>query len=131
MALMSPRFPSPNRLINAGLCELLVYLQADDFAAKALKLMAEAPTQEEQMEYAKSLRMLKAGWTLPLRQQYFTWFLKAANYKGGMSFEGFLTNIKKDAVATLTPPERVALAPILSARPVAASPYTIKPRPIV
>jgi putative heme-binding domain-containing protein len=131
MDLMSPRFPTNNRLLNGDLCQLLVYLQAEDVAAKALKLMADAPTQEEQMEYAKSLRMLRAGWTLPLRKQYFAWFLKAANYRGGMSFAGFLANIKKDAMATLTPQERTALAPILNAQPAATAALTPKPRPIV
>jgi len=66
-----------------------------------------------------------------LRQQYFQWFLKAANYRGGMSFEGFLKNIKDDAVRTLTPQERAALAPIINARPVAAAPFAAKARPVV
>ena len=34
------------------------------------------------MEYAKSLRMLKSGWTLEQRKTYFSWFVKAAHYKG-------------------------------------------------
>src|SRR5262249_62359948 len=33
--LMSPRFPTNNRLLNGDLCQLLVYLQAPDVAAKA------------------------------------------------------------------------------------------------
>ncbi len=48
-----------------------------------MTLLAQAPTQEEQIEYARSLRMLKTGWTPELRQTYFSWFLKAASYKGG------------------------------------------------
>ena len=62
---------------------MLVYLEAPHVAAKTLTLMAEAPTQEEQMEYARSLRVLKNGWTPEERKQYFAWYLKAANYKGG------------------------------------------------
>src|SRR5262249_44705291 len=92
LAKLSPHFPDPqpDRLLNGDLCQVLVYLQSPEVAAKSLKLMAQAPTQEEQMEYARALRMLRAGWTPDLRQEYFRWFLKAANFKGGMSFTGFM-----------------------------------------
>ena len=63
---------------------MLVYLEAPGVAGKTLKLMDEAPTQEEQMEYARSLRMLKTGWTPEERKEYFSWFLKAASFKGGL-----------------------------------------------
>ena len=100
--------------MNAELCQLLVYLEAPGVAAKSLKLMAEAPTQEEQMEYAKSLRVLETGWTPAQRQEYFAWYLKAANYKGGASLQGFLRLMKGDAVATLRtarPPEEGHASP--------------------
>jgi putative heme-binding domain-containing protein len=125
-----PRYPAKARFLNAELCQLLVYLQAPGVAAKTLMLLAEAPTQEEQIEYAKSLRMLRAGWTPSQRRQYFQWFLKAANYKGGNSFGGFLDNIKRDAVATLSPEERVALKPILEAKPEPKATVTGPPRPV-
>ena len=66
-----------------------------------MKLLADAPTQEEQIEYVRCLRMLKAGWTPELRKEYFTWFVKAADYKGGNSFASFLKLIKarRDRVA--------------------------------
>ena len=74
--------------MNAELCQLLVYLEAPSIAGKALKMIAEAPTQEEQMEYARALRVLKTGWTMSQRKEYFTWILKAANFKGGNSLAG-------------------------------------------
>jgi putative heme-binding domain-containing protein len=52
-----------------------------------------------------------------LRKDYFTWFLKAANYKGGSSFGNFLKLIKTDAVATLTPAEAAALKDVINADP--------------
>jgi putative heme-binding domain-containing protein len=125
-------FPSNSRELNAMLCELLVYLEAPDVAAKAMKMIREAPTQEEQMEYAKSLRVLKAGWTMPLRKEYFTWFLKASNFKGGASLNNFINRrMKPDAVATLTVKEKEELKPILDAAPIAPSPVVGKPRPFV
>ncbi len=126
-----PFFPAKGREVNAELCQLLVYLEAPSVAAKALKLMAEAPTQEEQIEYAKSLRVLTAGWTPEGRKEYFTWFLKAANFKGGASLAGFFKRMKTDAVATLTEPEKKELQPILDAKPLAPTPIVGKPRPFV
>ena len=124
-------YPAKARYVNADLCQLLVYLQAPNTAEKTLKLLAEAPTQEEQLEYARSLRMLKTGWTIKQREEYFKWFLKAASYRGGNSFEGFLANIKKDALATLSPDETKALQPILTAKPQPKSVFTGPPRDVV
>src|SRR5262249_47565180 len=95
------------------------------------RMIAEAPTQEEQMEYARSLRVLKHGWTLAHRNEYFSWLLKAANYKGGSSFRGFLRIMKDDAVATLTEQEKAELKPILEAKPVAVTATVNKTRPLV
>jgi hypothetical protein len=74
--------------LNSELCQLLVYLQSPRVAAVALELVRGAPTQEEQLDYIKSLRMLRAGWTPGLRRDYFAWFNRAAGYRGGASFAG-------------------------------------------
>ncbi len=132
IARLVQSFPSANRDLNAELCKLLVYLDYPTIAAKALALMAKAPTQEEQMEYALSLRNLKTGWTHPERENYFGWFLKAQSYRGGHSFKGFVTNIKKDAVANLPAEEKVALKSIIEATAKVETPWlNAKPRPFV
>lgn len=110
-------YPTPIREQNASLCQLLVYLQAPNTASKTINLLIHAPTQEEQIEYARSLRMLKTGWSPELRRQYFSWFAKASTFKGGASLEGFLAQIKRDAVETLTPEEKQDLASLLEAKP--------------
>jgi putative heme-binding domain-containing protein len=109
IARFDPRFPAKSRELNADLCQLLVYLEAPSVATKALKMMAEAPTQEEQMEYAKSLRVLKTGWTFAQRGQYFAWLQKATHYKGGASFRGFLNIMLDDAIASLNDTEKTGL----------------------
>jgi putative heme-binding domain-containing protein len=132
IARLDPHYPARNRFLNAELCQTLVYLEAPGVAEKTLKLLAAAPTQEEQMEYAKSLRVLKTGWTPGQRKAYFAWFVKAARYRGGASFTNFLKNIKDDAVVTLTEAEKVALKPILDAKPEPQSPAAaVPPRPFV
>ena len=74
------------------------------------------------MEYARSLRNLRNGWTHELRSQYFNWFLKAANYRGGASFTKFIEFIRKDAVASLSPKEQKNLASLLTKKPEIKSP---------
>jgi putative heme-binding domain-containing protein len=126
-----PLYPAKGRELNAELCQLLVYLEAPGVAAKTLKVLAEALTQEEQLEYAKSLRVLQTGWTPAERKTYFKWFLKAAHFKGGASLAGFLRIMKTDAVATLTPKEKQELKPILEAKPTGPTPVVGKKRPFV
>jgi putative heme-binding domain-containing protein len=117
LAKLDPLFPDATREFNWLLCETLVYLKSPTVAVKAMKLIADAPTQEEQIEYARSLRMLDTGWTLPLRTAYFEWFLKAANFRGGMSFSKFIEFIRNDALATLAETERTKLADVLVKTP--------------
>ncbi|HYR58980.1 MAG TPA: heme-binding protein, partial [Chthoniobacteraceae bacterium] len=122
IAKFDPYFPAPIYELNRLLCETLVFLQSPTAAAKGVALLEKAPTQEEQMEYARSLRMLKTGWTAPLRTAYFDWFLKAANYRGGASFEKFIEFIRNDAVASLSDAEKTELADVLAKKPVIKSP---------
>jgi putative heme-binding domain-containing protein len=124
-------YPAKGRELNAELCNLLVYLEAPSVAEKTLKLLAAAPTQEEQIDYARALRVLKTGWTPEQRKEYFTWFLKAATYKGGNSLKGFFRIMKDDAVATLTPEEKMALKPVLEAAPETQTVAIAPPRPFV
>jgi putative heme-binding domain-containing protein len=102
-------FPSRSRELNAELCQLLVYLEAPSVVEKSLHLMAVAPTQEEQMEYARALRVLKSGWTPQQRAQYFAWLQKATQYKGGASFRGFLNIMLDDAIHSLSDEEKATL----------------------
>ncbi len=113
-----PRFPASTRELNSELCQLLVFLESPTVARKAMELITLAPTQEEQLDYIKSLRVLKTGWTPDLRREYFSWFKRAAGYRGGASFRGYLEMIRKDAIAALTERERTELQPLLE-KPVA------------
>jgi putative heme-binding domain-containing protein len=122
LAKFDPLFPAGSQELNRVLCESLVFLQSREVAAEAVALMESAATQEEQMEYARSLRMLKAGWTPATRTAYFRWFLKAASYRGGASFERFLEFIRTDAVASLSDEERDSMRDLLAEKPVSRSP---------
>ena len=122
---LDPHFPAPTFEQNWLLCEALAFLQAPSTATKGMKLLLEAPTQEEQIEYARSLRMLKAGWNKKLRTSYFNWFLKAANYRGGASFSKFIEFIRNDAVASLSEAEQSEFKALLAKKPESKTPFEI------
>lgn len=119
---LDERYPSTQLEQNWLLTETLAYLQAPSVAAKGIKLLRDAATQEEQLEYARSLRMLKAGWTTELHEAYFEWFLRAANYRGGASFSTFIEFVRNDAVDSLSEQEKTALAEVLAKKAVVKSP---------
>jgi putative heme-binding domain-containing protein len=132
IAKFDPLFPAERRELNAELAPMLVYLQSPNAATKLMAKLRTASTQEEQLDMARSLRMLKTGWTRPLREEYFNWFLKAANFKGGASLAGFLREIKEDAVATLSDSEKIALKTVLEAKPEVKTPLqTLTARDLV
>ena len=114
IAKLDPSYPADNFELNWLLTETLAYLQAPNTAAKGMALIAAAESQEPQIEYARSLRMLKTGWTKELRTAQLEWFLKAANYKGGASFAIFIDFIRKDSLATFTAEETAQFAELIA-----------------
>lgn len=116
-SLFESRFPASSLPLNVQLGELMVYLETPSAATKLVAALERAPSQEEQMAFAKMLRVLRTGWTPALRESYFSWYLKAANFRGGASLAGFLRDMKNDAVANLAESEKLALKPILDAKP--------------
>ena len=116
-------FPAQTRDINIQLANLLIYLQDPGAAPKVMEALSKAPTQQEQIEYVLALRTLKSGWTLPLREDYFRWFLqKAPNYRGGNTFASSIRTIKNQAVKDLSDAEKASLKSILEAKPERKSP---------
>ena len=98
-------YPAADFELNWLLTETLGYLQSPTLAAKAMALIANAGSQEPEMEIMRSLRMLKTGWTPALREAQLNWFVKAASYRGGSSFGKFVEFIRNDSLATFTPEE--------------------------
>ena len=114
---LDPSFPARTFELNWLLCETLAYLQAPNTAAKGMALISSAESQEPQMQYARSLRFLKTGWTPELRKQQLEWFLKAANYRGGASFTKFIEFIRNDSLATFTDAEMKLHADLIAKEP--------------
>ena len=111
-------FPTKEPWLDVDLAEVLVFLGDADFLPKAISILENAPTQEEQIAHAKNLRLAKAGWTPELRERFFKWVcLRAPTYKGGASFPMFMDDLKRDAIKGLTQAEKAELKPILDAKP--------------
>lgn len=117
IAKLDPAYPADTFELNWLLTETLAYLQAPNTARKGMALIAAAESQEPQIEYARSLRFLKTGWTPELRTQQLEWFLKAANYKGGASFDKFIEFIRNDSLSTFTDAEKTQLAELIAKKP--------------
>jgi putative heme-binding domain-containing protein len=117
IAKLDPAYPADNFELNWLLTETLAYLQAPNTAAKGMALIAAAESQEPQVEYARSLRFLKTGWTPELRTQQLEFFLKAANYKGGSSFDKFIEFIRNDSLSTFTDAEKTKFAELIAKKP--------------
>ena len=98
-------YPSADFGLNWLLVETLGHLQSPTLAAKAMAFVANAGSQEPELEVMRSVRMLKAGWTPELREKQLDWFVKAASYRGGSSFGKFVEFIRNDSLATFTPEE--------------------------
>ncbi len=117
IAQLDPEYPADSFEENWVLTETLAYLQAPNTAEKGMALIADARSQEPQMEYARSLRMLREGWTPELREQQLEWFLKAANYRGGASFSKFIEFIRDDSLATFSDEEKKRHAELIAKKP--------------
>ncbi len=79
--------------------------------------MMENPPSEEEIELAMNLRVQTSGWTMELREDYFSWFQEAMRRSGGESYVGFLEDIRSDAAEQLTEAEKEALLGLIDASP--------------
>ena len=110
---VAPSFPSGNDSVDRELALMLVYLKHGPATAKIIAKLKNAPSQESQIHYAMTLRDATEGWTRELRESYLTWFNDIQSARGGMSFGGFIDNIRKAAIKAMPESEKTALASLL------------------
>lgn len=116
------KFPTQVNEVDRELAQVLVYLQAADSIGKIVAEMQRSPSQENQIHYAMTLRGARDGWNRDLHRQYFQWFNDIQSARGGMSFGGFIENIKKAALERV--PERLKknLAAVIDAPKIESDP---------
>ena len=135
-----PEFPTGNPALDRELAELLVYLDRGDIIEQTLGLMEAAeqsieadltpmeilerseqygpriaamhenrPT-EQGLAFALALSNLESGWNTGLRNRYFTWFYRALQKSGGVSYKGFVEKIRQRALSKVPENEKKRLA---------------------
>jgi len=131
IAELSAIYPASTVSLNRELCQILLALDAPDTISRTLKLLAAAPTQEEQLNYVVHLRTITNGWTPELRRQYFAWWAIKRNasqhpdfvkqwfadagreFSDGASFNNFLVKMRRTAMSNTPQPELVSLQSVL------------------
>lgn len=108
--------PSNDDRFNVEVAQLLARWKSPLAAKLIFPLFEKAASQEDQLAYAVSLRFVTAGWPKGARETFFRWFLLEKFHKAG-NLAKFMTDIRKDAVASLSDEEKLALKPILDAAP--------------
>jgi putative heme-binding domain-containing protein len=113
--LLLEMFPTNQHDVDAALLELLVYCELPEAAAKGIAALRVAVTREAQLDFAKSLRVLRNGWTPELRREFFDWLAQTQSWRGGGTFARFLQRIRDDALAAAPENERPPLRQLLAA----------------
>jgi len=136
-AHLDPLYPAQDDRLNRELSRVLVYLRSPRVIDKTLALMRQTrdlPEKEmaellarnpgyggkisqmlanqpdpQNVHYALVLRNLRYGWTLAQRREYFDMLAALREKKGGASYQGFIDNIRKEALANLSEAEKRAL----------------------
>jgi putative heme-binding domain-containing protein len=110
---LADHFPTGNNEVDRELAQILVYLESPDAVAKIVAEMKRSPSQENQIHYAMTLRGAEEGWNEQLHRQYFQWFNDIQSARGGMSFGGFIQNIKQAALERVPASVQEKLASII------------------
>lgn len=146
--------PSKSDNLNAELLRVLVYLDAPDVIEKGMALIADNRPEaipdwaellkrnqgyggtiqavlnnhppSRKINYALMLRNVRYGWTMPQREAYFQFINDASKFPGGASYNGFLTNIRDEALANCSGAEKLALAPITGQSLQPLPPFEVK-----
>ena len=126
-------YPAVSPQENRDLSAIMQFLQAPSAVEKGMGLLNEASGQEEQITYAMHLRHLKGGWTPELRENYFQWFVLAGGYHGGARLANYLTDCKKQAIASIPKAEMTPALKAIVNTPPKRNPqqFTIEPRSFV
>ncbi|MFP6597033.1 MAG: heme-binding protein [Candidatus Hydrogenedentota bacterium] len=154
-ARLDPHLPSDSDNINTEIVRLLVYLDAPGIIEKGMDLLADARPPRipewaellkrnsgyggtiqrmldnhppiQKINYALMLRNVRYGWSMDQREQYFNFINEAATHTGGASYEGFLNNIRDEALANCSEAEKVALASITGKSLEALPEFDVRP----
>ena len=108
--------PANDDRYNVEVAQVLARWKSPLAAKLIFPLFEKAASQEDQIAYAVSLRLIADGWPAGTREKFFRWFLLEKFHKAG-NLAKFIADLRKDALASLSEAEKVALEPIINATP--------------
>ena len=134
---LDPHFPSKDDNINEELCRVLSYLEHPSVVQKTVALMkitqAKVPAYNAEimkrngrygpsilksmqtapntlnMHYLFCLKDVKAGWTMKDRKYFLGALKELASKSGGAMFASFVQTIRKTAIESVPPKDKLAL----------------------
>jgi putative heme-binding domain-containing protein len=104
-----------SRYAQRRLADLLARLDAPFAVEKTVGTLLHCEIQEDRLQAIFSMRHARTGWTLPSRRAYFAALNEGGHLLGGDGMPRFLTQIREEAVATLSEAERTALGDMIAA----------------
>jgi putative heme-binding domain-containing protein len=75
-------------------------LRNPQYGNSIAEMLSKMPPQQHTY-YATVLTIAKKNWTKEQREEYFSWFKKAFEFKGGMSYAGFINKTRELALANV------------------------------
>jgi putative heme-binding domain-containing protein len=79
--------------------------RSDQYGKDVENMLANMPNKQS-ISYAKSLSVIKVGWTSQQRERYFLWYKNALDKSGGLMYSQFIRRIQGIALANLPESER-------------------------
>ncbi len=103
-------FPCVDPAANRDWAQLIANAAPKGAAELLWRTFVLEPSREQKILYADALRCVKEGWPAGARVELHRWLDEAIRANsGGMSYVGYLTNIRDDADVGLSDSERTAL----------------------
>jgi len=131
---LEPLYPQDSFAANWLLQELLVKLRSPQVLAKSLDLLESASTQEEQIQYAKTLTHIDWGWDRDAAVRIVAWLVRTRDLPGGKLVETTWQNLRADFASLWSDSLRSELASDLARLDAPRSEDTVAdqpPRPLV
>ncbi|MCA8998540.1 MAG: c-type cytochrome, partial [Planctomycetaceae bacterium] len=107
-------FPHPSGRVNRLASELLAVMKSSETIPELSNLLANATTQEEQIQYAKTLVNAKLPWSLDDRERFVAWLHASRRLPGGKLVDAAMANLRADFLGQLSDEERERLTESIS-----------------
>ncbi len=123
LSVAEPIIATPEQLGGEAL------IARNDSYGKVVRSVGDSRSDRQQIALAYNLRNATVGWTPALRLEFFSWFSRTQNWKGGASFGGFIQNIRTESLEKVTDPvERLALDALSKPPPVTLLVGSVSPK---